>query len=562
MWNDNEAILAFRKKVMPDVLAFYRSEEEMISNDLTMSLSSMFLHEYSFHMSQAEMFLYSLVSSSFLWSREATSVGNLYTISPMFYEQTMALHSLEYPAINVILRDALKGSEEFFVSYSDSERAEQFTGRSVGDLFRERQDNPYEAATFLHGKSQELLYLLSVKGISMEQVKKFLTEFIQNNRFRRVEFDEMNREFIREFNVDWMDVLPEWYERRKIPVFYVKDFKVESITFSKDEDNIPSGADYNFVMHDVANMRYRVSVSVFNDSDVDGVVSFCANDVVFSGNNLRLQDRNNEHVITRNFLIEAGTGKQISVVMKGWNATFNTNISDNLPTVFLAQGMTGMSETPDTTECIKDLERSYFMPLPGEIIVDNEDEDFKLIVPSSRKRLRNLIFPFKEPKYEMGSMITLRDGVEVAPKHMINSAAYGLNKLTHAFMLSGSKASMEWTGRIEREGTYEIFAYIPPKVEANRMKEQEIGGMGSGHFTFSISSSTEVEPEEVNQYYIITYGEEKYEVSADVKELVGWVSLGCFELPVGESKVVLTDRGGEDQVLLGDAMRWVYVGDK
>lgn len=108
----------------------------------------------------------------------------------------------------------------------------------------------------------------------MEQVKKFLTEFIQNNRFRRVEFDEMNREFIREFNVDWMDVLPEWYERRKIPVFYVKDFKVESITFSKDEDNIPSGADYNFVMHDVANMRYRVSVSVFNDSDVDGVVSF------------------------------------------------------------------------------------------------------------------------------------------------------------------------------------------------------------------------------------------------------------------------------------------------
>lgn len=65
MWNDNEAILAFRKKVMPDVLAFYRSEEEMISNDLTMSLSSMFLHEYSFHMSQAEMFLYSLVSSSF-----------------------------------------------------------------------------------------------------------------------------------------------------------------------------------------------------------------------------------------------------------------------------------------------------------------------------------------------------------------------------------------------------------------------------------------------------------------------------------------------------------------
>lgn len=31
---------------------------------------------------------------------------------------------------------------------------------------------------------------------------------------------------------------------------------------------------------------------------------------------------------------------------------------------------------------------------------------------------------------------------------------------------------------------------------------------------------------------------------------------------LGRSKVVLTDRGSEDQVLLGDAMKWVYVGDK
>lgn len=62
------------------------------------------------------------------------------------------------------------------------------------------------------------------------------------------------------------------------------------------------------IMHDVANMRYRVSVSVFNDSDVDGVVSF-VNDVVFSGNNLRLQDRNNETCYYSEFFDKSGDWK-------------------------------------------------------------------------------------------------------------------------------------------------------------------------------------------------------------------------------------------------------------
>ena len=121
---------------------------------------------------------------------------------------------------------------------------------------------------------------------------------------------------------------------------------------------------------------------------------------------------------------------------------------------------------------------------------------------------------------------------------------------------------MEWTARVEREGEYEILAYIPPKVFVHRMEEQEKGGRGSGIFTVSAFSVTESEPEEVKQYYIVDVGGEKQEVSVDIKEHVGWVSLGLFQLPVGECKIVLTDQGNKDQVLLGDAIKWVYRGDK
>lgn len=57
-------------------------------------------------------------------------------------------------------------------------------------------------------------------------------------------------------------------------------------------------------------------------------------------------------------------------------------------------------------------------------------------------------------------------------------------------------------------------------------------------------------------------GGEKREVSVDIKEHVGWVSPGLFQLPVGECKIVLTDRGDKDQVFLGDAIKWVYTENK
>ena len=141
----------------------------------------------------------------------------------------------------------------------------------------------------------------------MEQITALLATFIRENRFRQVEFDEMNREFIEKFGVDWMDVLPAWYENRKIPVFFVRDFKVENVTSQEDGEGSLSGFAFSggFAIPDQANRRSRVSVNVFNDSDVDGVVSFEARDMTFSGMNSRRQGREGEKVVTRNFLVKA-----------------------------------------------------------------------------------------------------------------------------------------------------------------------------------------------------------------------------------------------------------------
>ena len=85
-------------------------------------------------------------------------------------------------------------------------------------------------------------------------------------------------------------------------------------------------------------------------------------------------------------------------------------------------------------------------------------------------------------------------------------------------------------------------------------EDKEVRGM----YTYSMKE--EAEQSEVKQHYVVDYGEEKREVSIDIEEQTGWLLLGRYHLSAGECKVVLTDRGNEDQVLLGDAIKWVPVG--
>lgn len=47
--------------MMPEMSSFYSSTEDMLSSDLTRSLSSMFLNEYRYNVNQARLLLYSVV---------------------------------------------------------------------------------------------------------------------------------------------------------------------------------------------------------------------------------------------------------------------------------------------------------------------------------------------------------------------------------------------------------------------------------------------------------------------------------------------------------------------
>ena len=176
-----------------------------------------------------------------------------------------------------------------------------------------------------------------------------------------------------------------------------------------------------------------------------------------------------------------------------------------------------------------------------EIIVDNEDDGFRLIEPKQRL-LRALLFKESEytESYPQGPPVMNR-------WHKIYGSNYHGNGVRSAIVKTdgtgGFKA--EWKAELPEEGQYEIFVWS----SSEKYKAKEY------HYTVSGKGMT---PEEVA-------------LSTDEE---GWVSLGQFDLKAGTSFVVLDDRAPKKkptdkqeqrfsmgQRIIADAVKWVRIGE-
>lgn len=87
--------------------------------------------------------------------------------------------------------------------------------------------------------------------------------------------------------------------------------------------------------------------------------------------------------------MEAGTCKHWEVVLPDWvdAAGISTNMAMNLPNMYLQY----FKEEPEEVEIMSGewmLDSFSFLPLVGEIIVDNEDAGFRTIETKSRGLLK------------------------------------------------------------------------------------------------------------------------------------------------------------------------------
>ena len=574
VWSDHKAVMERTMKVIASVAGFDNMSEmdrlrQMVHGSLTNLLTSATTMNYDRGQMLVRWFGPSAIKN--VAGNNLSTRNSLYYAASMFYDYSLCFRSDDYQIINAVLLNILKSRSRDYSGQMAEERALNYlSSHSFEEAFHDGELDPVVLFRVLRMKSKELVRRLALGDMTEEQVVDFLDGYIATHRFQKIDFDQFDETFAREFGVRWRDVLPSWYTNKRLPEFWIKDFKAASVGADKekaDEMNrilslIGNGSVY---IDGLGGSASRVRLTIFNDSDVDGVVSIEARKTEgrpsSGGSAWNFGRRMEESTITRNYLIKAKSGKEIVTNFDEGMITLNTNLSLNIPTTL--SGERGGTTDDKTGDNERELGRSYFLLGENVTVVDNEEEGFRIIQSSSKKRLRDLFAKEPESKYlRQNRSIQLMDGVEVRPGYVQNESAYGFSKRTHAFMMQGGGASMEWVTRIEKEGEYDVYAYIPPKMSAYRVDKEKQGKGITAGFSMVTAFSTIGSDAGFKQYYTLTNGNEEKEVVGECDGTFGWILLGRYRLSPGECKVVLTDEGEADQVLLGDAVKWEYIEDK
>ena len=467
--------------------------------------------------------------------------NNPYTDFPLYYDYTISFRSREYPVLDVLFNqmtymadfeeymrltnhNALgrvidNSSVRYYLSknsFSDALLDTSFPSVWLNDLFGIKVD-----------QLKDILLLYS----SSEELNKFLVGFVQQYTFEQVDFKILNAAYEKKFGIDLLEFLPQWYSGNKLPAYIIRDFKMTKI--------IEPGANED----GIGNQRHKVQVSIYNVGDVDGIISF--------------NYSSKRGIQRKNFLVKKSEGQRIEWIGEQMNFSVDliTNIARNNPGI---RYVYESSTTTDTTQRIEQLPFSYFQPPANEIIVNEDDEGFRIIQPKSRLLLGRLLGQREEGYITINGSSPYTGELPEWTYFAAPSYAYG--DITEGFVSKKAGRgdfSVESHARIEKTGMYEVFVYMTP-----------IPCLTCKRYIYNLRNSIPTNTIQLFQYYTVTCDEGVKEIPLDVNigwkaEKGKWISLGRFKLTPGEHVITLSDKSNtSDFNIYADAVKWVYIEDE
>lgn len=519
--------------------------ENIERNVLTQLLDGLFASEYDLSEHTTLRNLNPLIKLFVTYSYDNFTLnGNPFTLFPLFYNYVNQLYAPEYPIMDIVLNSWLSEKD---VTRTRRINSQSTLSRSYKQAMNYLKTHSLQEALKDCRITSDILYqLIKLKSNSLKEhyfgltvspadLDEFIKRFREEHTFEKIDFSLFDEAFTEQFGISWSSVLPEWYTINRIPSFLIRDTRVEEIDESKEGESFDD-------------RRYRIQAKVYNESDVDGVVTLSFIDVVKRGSDKTSFVSNEmKFLCTQNVLIKAKEGKEIVIVTRGRpSAVFlNTIISNNMPTVVVLEETGGMTRKIDPG--IKDIDLSHFLPKEGELIVDNESDGFSLLQPPVGNRSPEWQKPvYSTDKYNTYNMMLASEAWTLVTHY----GFYGERVRSGWMKKSGDgEFKAKWSVKIEKAGYYEVLAYIPSYVELQQKR--------------GISSRTLSPMNAIKQNYLVQHDSKETEISLEIIALnTNWISLGCFYFSPGDASVVLTDKGSvDDQVIYADAVKWVLDGD-
>ena len=246
---------------------------------------------------------------------------------------------------------------------------------------------------------------------------------MEEHPFQEVSLDYFLDAFQAKFDWDLREYIPQWLHERGVPKLLVRNFHTRRIQTEDSEKRF-------------------VHFKVWNPTGVDAIVS------------LEAWESARKKIIDQHYLIEAGCAKEVNYYLMQPSSDFlrvrlNTNLSQNLPGEY-ENAMESCNLSRWDEGCF-DCDTSLFCPSENEIIVDDEDEGFKVI------KGKSFFFTRKWEGYQRH----LLSPTSWSPVFNYDINSYGeFVRGFHCKGAGGKQADVEWNARIPRSGTYEMYIYV------------------------------------------------------------------------------------------------------
>lgn len=495
--------------VHPKIWQTIKKDQELKSRlgDET-SIQQLYLRDYftrsifrnaSFDFTPRNIFLPSLVQ------HDQKNIRNPYNTRAMFFDFSSYWHAEEYPVINKIMYYLTPGNYSIEVKNETGYKAiELLSSRCFKDLINDPHISESVFHEIIRLKVAQLVYFINSKT-SSRKFYQFLENYKTKNAFQKLSFESFLLESKEYSGIDLASILPDWYNSTGMPSFRIKDFTLLEIS---DEDT----------------QKFQMKFKIYNNSNVDGIIS-----------------TRYFQTPTRFYLIPAGSCWEINEPYDNSNYfSLNLGPSSNIPNFYTNRRAITIPVTQGNPPGIYPCDLKEFSSGNEEIIVDNEDDGFKLVSPSkkllssSRNQRTEKKYVFKSFSHELVD--------NFIPTHwtyyVSGSDFYGETKRTATCKLAGKgNSSVEWSAEIDQPGIYEIFIFDPlaPLFFGKKGPEQ--------------------------QHYTLTSREgEKYVILDRKLKDNCWVSIGEFYLDSGKNKITLSDKGSHpEQIIVADAVKWKFI---
>ncbi|MDR2131306.1 MAG: hypothetical protein LBP56_09135 [Odoribacteraceae bacterium] len=480
-----------------------------------------------------------LRSLQYSWSKpfiyESAEHFNSWYLYPALDRSSCFIYSPDVPVTGRLLEEVGQATREWTSTPTVALSGQLAYSREVISLLATR--SLQEIVTMdLTPKMRTLLFRMKGAELSRRIEQRidrknwfeFMEEFYARHRYQNVPLDSLSRETAERFGLDLKQELASCYTGRGLPVYIIKDMRVERV---QDEQRL----------------LFAVHFKAWNQGSVEGTLETYLYDY-----------RKYDHHLSYNDLpvhrvdMPPGSCKEVRAVLEGAAQHFfvYTGYSGNFPTRQLYYLTSPLPVTTDTSTWAREIDSSHFMLPAHEIVVDNSDPGFHAHEANSRRWLDR----FRKMRMQWNSYAVATFNWQP----FANSACYK-DPVREAFalMTSGGKAYAQWSTNLPEKGSYEVFVYglnflihdgFSSFIKENKRSFRDVRTSPYKNHV---------------QCYTIYHDHGTTDVSIDFSNTPqGWVSAGIFQFNNEPGKVILHDRSFyTGQCIFADAIKWVKVAE-